>query len=107
MAKYPQKHLEIPKVTVAVLAIDTIGHLPVMSKGNRWALTTICLHTLHIFTVPGKEMSAENIIQAYLSGTLAPKGGSVAIFSDNGTQFKNKAVNEACVIHSTPKVTQE
>ena len=43
-----------------------------------------------------KEKSAENVIQANLSGMLANKGGSVAILSDNGTEFKNKAVNEAC-----------
>ena len=27
MTKYPQKHPEIPKVPMAVLAMDTIGHL--------------------------------------------------------------------------------
>ena len=43
-----------------------------------------------------KEKSAKNVIQAYLSGILAHKGGRVAIFSDNGTEFKNKVANEAC-----------
>ena len=43
-----------------------------------------------------KKKSAENVIQAYLSGILANKGESVAIFSDNGTEFKIKASNEAC-----------
>ena len=47
---------------MAVLAIDTIGHLPVMSKGNRWALTAICLHTSYKFTVSMKEMSVENVM---------------------------------------------
>ena len=50
----------------------------------------ICLHTSYVFTVPMKEKSAENIVQAYLSGILTPKGGSVAILSDNGTRFKIK-----------------
>ena len=96
MAKYPQKHLEIPQIPMAVSAIDTIGHLPVTSKGNRWALTEICLNTLYVFTVPMKEILAENVVQAYLSGILAHKGGNVAILSDNGTEFKNKTLNEAC-----------
>ena len=26
MAKYPQKHLEIPEIPVAVLVMDNIGH---------------------------------------------------------------------------------
>ena len=46
MAKYQQKHLEALQMPMAVLAIDTIGHLPVTSKGNGWALTAISLHTL-------------------------------------------------------------
>ena len=61
-----------------------------MSEGNRWALTAICLHTSYVLTVPIKERSAENVIQAYLSGILAHKGGSVGILSDNGTEFKIK-----------------
>ena len=40
--------------------------------------------------------SALNVIQTYLSGILSHKGGSVAILSDNETEFKNKAVNETC-----------
>ena len=51
---------------------------------------------MYVFTVPIKEKSAENVIQTYLSGILAYKGGSVAILSDNGTYFLNKAINEEC-----------
>ena len=43
-----------------------------------------------------KEKSAENVVQAYLLGILAHKGGSVAILSDNGTEFKNEVLNEVC-----------
>ena len=78
---------------MAVLATDTIGHLTITSKGNRWALTAICLHTSYVFTIQMKKTSAENIVQAYLSCILAHKGGSVAILSDNGTEFKNKELN--------------
>ena len=49
-----KKHLEILQIPMAVLAIDTIGHLPVTSKGHRWALTATCLHTLYMFAVPMK-----------------------------------------------------
>ena len=67
-----------------------------MSIGNRKDLTAICLHTSYVFTVPMKEMSAENVIQTYLSLIVANKGGSVAILSDNGAELKNKTANEAC-----------
>ena len=43
-----------------------------------------------------KEKSTENVVQAYLSGILANKGGSVAILSDNGTELNNKLLNEVC-----------
>ena len=42
-----------------------------------------------------KEKSAENV-QAYPSNIFAHKGGSIAILGDNGTEFKNTALNEAC-----------
>ena len=51
--------------------------------------TAVCLQMSYRFTVPMKEMSAENVKQAYLSGILAHKGGSVAILSDYGTEFKS------------------
>ena len=72
---------------MAVLAIGTIDHLKVMSKGNRLALTVVCLHTSYLFTVPMKEKSAENVNQAYLSGILANKGESIEILSGNGAKL--------------------
>ena len=36
---------------MAVVALDTIGYLPLTSKGNRWALTAICLHTSYVFAI--------------------------------------------------------
>ena len=81
---------------MAVLAMDTIGHLPITSKHNRQALTAICLHTSYMFAVTMKEKSAENLVQTYLSGVLSQKDGSVSILSDTGTEFKNKVLNEVC-----------
>ena len=94
MARYPPKHLEILQITLAVLAIDTIGHFPIMSKGNRLALTAICLHTSYMSMIPMKEKPAENVIHACLSCILAHKGRSLAILSNNGMEFKNKILNE-------------
>ena len=60
------------------------------------ALTAICLPTSYMFAILMKEKSAEDGVQANLSGILAHKGGGVAILSDNGTVFKNKVLNEVC-----------
>ena len=43
-----------------------------------------------------KEKSAENVVQPYVSGIFAHKGGSIVILSYNGTEFKNTMLNEAC-----------
>ena len=93
MARYPEQHLEMPQIPMTVLAVDTIGHLPITSKGNRWALKAICLHVPYMLAFLMKEKSAESVIQAYLSGILAHKGGSMAILSYNDTEFKNKVLN--------------
>ena len=73
MAKYPQRHVDIPQIPMVVLAIDTIGHSPIISKGNILALIALCLHTSYVFTIPMKEKSSENVVQAYLSGLLLTK----------------------------------
>ena len=81
---------------MAVLAMDTIGYLPVTSRGHWWALTAICMHASYVFAITVKEKSAENVVQAYLSGIFAHRGGSIFIVSDTGTEFKNTTFNEAC-----------
>ena len=35
-------------------------------------------------------------VNCFNEGILAQKGGSVAMLSNNGKKFKNKAINEAC-----------
>ena len=50
----------------------------------------------YVFAIQMKETSAKNVVQAYLSGILAHKGRSIAILSDNGTEFKSKVLNEVC-----------
>ena len=83
---------------MTVLAIAAIDQLPLASKGNRWASTAICLHTSYMLAFLMKDKSAQNVIQAYLSGVLAHKDTSAVIQSENSSDFKNKVLNEACDI---------
>ena len=62
MAKYPQQHLEIPQVPMALPIGDNLGYLPDASRGHQWASTVICIHTSYVFTVPMEEKSAENVV---------------------------------------------
>ena len=88
MTRCPQQHLEIPQIPISVLAIETVGYLPIISKGNRWSLTAICLHKSYVFVILMKEKSAESVVQAYLCAICSQNGRSVVILSDNDTKFK-------------------
>ena len=49
-----------------------------------------------MFAILLKEISAENVVQAYLLGIFAHKGSNIAIRSDNGTKFRNAVLIDAC-----------
>ena len=80
---------------MAVLAMDTIGHLRVISREHWWALTAIFMHMSYVFARMMKERSVENVVHAYLSGIFTHKVGSIVILSDNGTEFKNAVFTDA------------
>ena len=65
-------HLNIPNIPFAGCAVDTIGILPFMSTGHKFALTFICLLTSCVITVPLKTKKAEEITMAYLK-EIPPK----------------------------------
>ena len=69
-------HLDMANIPFAGCAVDTIGMLPTMSKGHKFALTFICLLTSYVITVPLKTKKAEEITMAYLKEIL-PKHHTV------------------------------
>ena len=95
MTKYAHLHLEIPQFPMAILAMDTIGRLPVISKGHHYALTAICVHMSFIFAIPLKEKSAQHIVHAYLTGILAKVERSL-LSCWITTEFHNKSLIAAC-----------
>ena len=77
------------------IAMDLIGEFhPASSKGNRYALTAICMLTGFTFCIPLKSKHAEDIIKAYIDHICCPFGPSRKILTDNGTKFKNKLWTE-------------
>ena len=82
-------HLEIPKVPFAGCAMDCIGPLPAMSKGNRHVLTFICLLTLYLITVPLKSKMADEVSMTYIKEIVPKTLCSKFILQDNGSEFKN------------------
>ena len=79
------------------ISMDLFGDFhPPSSKGNRYGLTVICMHTGFVFCMQLKTKSAEDVIQAYIDRIYCQFGGSEKVLMDNGTEFKNKLINEVC-----------
>ena len=77
------------------IAIDLIGEFhPTSSKGNRFALTAVCMLTGFMFCIPLKSKRAEDVIKAYIDHICCTFGPSRKILTDNGTEFKNKLWTE-------------
>ena len=83
-------HLEIPKVPFAGCAMDCIGLLPAISKGNRHTVTFICLLTSYLIMVLLKRKTEDEVSMAYIKEILPKTSCSKFILQDNGTKFKNK-----------------
>ena len=85
------KHFSSPPQPMEFIAIDLIGEFhPASSKGNRYALTTICMLTGFTFCISLKSKRAEDVIKAYIGNICCLFGPSRKILTDNGTEFKNK-----------------
>ena len=77
------------------IAMDLIGAFhPASSKGNRYALTAICMLTGFTFCIPLKSKKAEDVINAYINHICCSFGPSRKILTDNGNEFKNKLWTE-------------
>ena len=68
-------HLKILQVPFAGCIMDCIGLLPATSKGNRYALTFICLLTSYLIIVPLKSKTADEVSKAYIKKILSKTSG--------------------------------
>ena len=75
--------------------MDLIGEFhPSSSKGNKYALTVICMFTGYTFCIPIPNKKAEMVLKVYMNHVYCKYGGSFKILSDNGMEFKNKLMEE-------------
>ena len=89
--EFSKEHFAAPAQPMEFIAMDLIGEFhPASSKGNRYALTAICMLTGFTFCIPLKNKTAEEVVKAYLNHICCVFGPSKKILTDNGTEFKNK-----------------
>ena len=94
--KYSKYNFEAEPTPMKFISMDLIGEFhPPSSKGNRYALTVICMFTGYVFCIPLLDKKAETVLKAYMNHVYCKHGGSLKILSDNGTEFKNKLMEEA------------
>ena len=95
MVEYSKYNFEAELAPMKFISMDLIGEFhPPSSKGNRYALTVICMFTGYTFCIPIPDKKAETVLKAYLNHVYCKYGGSFKILSDNRTEFKNKLMEE-------------
>ena len=88
--KYVPGHFSAPMAPMEFISMDLIGDFTPSSKGNKYALTIICMLTGYTFCIPIPSKKASDVITAYIDNVYSKFGGSKKILSDNGTEFKNQ-----------------
>ena len=82
------------------ICMDLVGPIhPPSSKGNKYVLTVIDMLTGFTMAGPIKNKNAETICEAYRYNIYCVFGGSGRILTDNGSEFKNKEMQEVCETH--------
>ena len=90
-------HFDSPDLPMEFICMDLVGpiHLP-SSRGNKYVLTVIDMLTGFAIAVPIKNKNAETICEAYQDNIYCVFGGSSRMLTDNGSEFKNKEMQEVC-----------
>ena len=93
--KYESIHLPILQGPFDGICLDCVGPLERSSRGFKWILTCIDLHSFFLLALPMKLKSADNVIHSYIESILPRIGPSKYILMDNGMEFKNNMMREA------------
>ena len=90
-------HFDSPDLPMEFICMDLVGPIhPPSSRGNKYVLTVIDMLTGFTIAVPIKNKNAETICEAYRDNIYCVFGGSSRMLMDNGSEFKNKEMQEVC-----------
>ena len=98
--RQPEKcfgHFDSPDLPMEFICMDLVGPIhPPSRRGNKYVLTVIDMLTGFTIAVPIKNKNAETICKAYRDNIYCVFGGSSRMLTDNGSEFKNKEMQEVC-----------
>ena len=90
-------HFDSPELPMEFVCMDLVGPIhPPSSRENKYVLTVIDMLTGFTIAVPIKNKNAETICEAYRDNVYCVFGGSSRMLTDNGSEFKNKEMQEVC-----------
>ena len=90
-------HFDSPDLPMEFICMDLVGPIhPPSSRGNKYVLTVIDMLTGFTIAVPIKNKNAETICEAYRDNVYCVFGRSSRMLTDNGSEFKNKEMQEVC-----------
>ena len=90
-------HFDSPDLPMEFICMDLVGPIhPPSSRGNKYVLTVIDMLTGFTIAVPIKNKNAETICDAYRENIYCVFSGSSRMLTDNGSEFKNKEMQEVC-----------
>ena len=90
-------HFDLPELPMEFICMDLVGPIhPSSSRGNKYVLTVIDMLTGFTIAVPIKNKNAETICEAYRDNVYCVFGRSSRMLTDNGSEFKNKEMQEVC-----------
>ena len=91
LTKYMNMHLEIGKVPMQFLAMDTIKIRDSKNAGNyKYVFTLIDMLMNYVFTIPFKDICGKTLVHEYIYKVFLPFGRMEKFLSDNGTSFINE-----------------
>jgi hypothetical protein len=85
---------EVSNKRFHTIAIDTIGPMPLSSKGNRYALTITDTFTRYLVAVPLPSMDLETTVDALIKHYFCIYGFCERILSDNAKIFVSEIFNK-------------
>ena len=90
-------HFDSPDLPMEFICMDLVGPIhPPSSRENKYVLTVIDMLTGFTISVPIKNKNAETICDTYRDNIYCVLGGSSRMLMDNGSEFKNKEMQEVC-----------
>ena len=103
VVKYSKMNFEAEPAPMKFISMDLIGEFhPPSTKGNRYALTVICMFTGYTFCIPIPNKMAKTVLKAYMDNVYCQFGGSLKILSDKLMEEVSKELGVEYKIYSPP-----